>query len=172
VLSKARRPFDCVGMLEAGKRNLGRHRMHHRCGVASGGRKSRLALQTPIYDARRGSPLAIRTGRIDHIHLHVADVERAADFYRDVFGASERFRVGEQLDFMSLPGGAIVALDGRPEGHRNPPHVGISLADGEDLNAAVGEVERAGGRLVEQGEHAPGIPYAYVADPDGNVIEL
>jgi len=30
----------------------------------------------------------------------------------------------------------------------------------------------AGGRLVARGEHAPGIAFAYVADPDGYVIEL
>jgi hypothetical protein len=26
--------------------------------------------------------------------------------------------------------------------------------------------------LVDKGEHAPGIPYAYVSDPDGYVIEI
>jgi predicted enzyme related to lactoylglutathione lyase len=114
----------------------------------------------------------IRTGAIDHFHVHVADVERAARFYRDAFGAREAFRVGERLVFMSLPAGGVVALDARPESERNPPHVGIGLAEGEDLDAAVLEVKRAGGQLVERGEHAPGVLYAYIADPDGNVIEL
>lgn len=114
----------------------------------------------------------VRTGAINHVHLHVADVERAARFYRDAFGAREALRVGERLVFVALPAGGIVALDARPEGERNPPHVGIGLAEGEDLDAAVREMERAGGQLVERGEHAPGVPYAYVADLDGNVIEL
>lgn len=30
----------------------------------------------------------------------------------------------------------------------------------------------AGGALIDKGEHAPGIPYAYVSDPDGYVIEI
>jgi len=30
----------------------------------------------------------------------------------------------------------------------------------------------AGGRLVRRGEHAPGVPFAYVSDRDGYVIEL
>jgi predicted enzyme related to lactoylglutathione lyase len=114
----------------------------------------------------------IRTRPIDHVHLHVADVKRAARFYGDVFGAREDFRVGDRLIFVSLPGGGVVVLDGRPEGKRNPPHFGIGLAGEEDLDAAVLAVERAGGRLVERGEHEPGRPYAYIADPDGNVIEL
>ena len=114
----------------------------------------------------------IRTGTIDHIHLHVDDAERAARFYGDVFGAREAFRISDRLIFVSLPAGGVVALDARSEGERNPPHVGIGLAEGEDLDTAVVEVERAGGTLVERGEHAPGVSYAYIADPDGNVIEL
>jgi catechol-2,3-dioxygenase len=109
---------------------------------------------------------------IDHIHLHVKDVARAARFYRDVFGAEEAFRVGEQLVFMRLPAGGVVALDARPEGERNPPHAGLALSRGQDLNSAVHAVEEAGGKLIERGEHAPGVAYAYVADPDGNVIEV
>ena len=35
-----------------------------------------------------------------------------------------------------------------------------------------GELCAAGGRLVERGEHEPGRPYAYVADPDGHIIEF
>ena len=31
---------------------------------------------------------------------------------------------------------------------------------------------RAGGTLVKRGEHAPGVPFAYIRDPDGYVIEL
>ncbi len=41
-----------------------------------------------------------------------------------------------------------------------------------ELEAAIAEVTAAGGSLIERGEHAPGRPYAYVADPDGHVIEL
>ena len=31
---------------------------------------------------------------------------------------------------------------------------------------------QAGGRLLRRGEHAPGVAFAYVVDPDGYVIEL
>jgi predicted enzyme related to lactoylglutathione lyase len=115
----------------------------------------------------------IRTAGLDHIHLHVRDVERVAAFYRDVFGAEESFRVGERLVFLKIPdGGGVMALDGRDESERNPAHFGLGVADGADLDAAVAEVEHAGGRLIERGEHVPGVPYAYVADPEGNVFEL
>jgi predicted enzyme related to lactoylglutathione lyase len=102
----------------------------------------------------------------------VGDVEAAVRFYRDAFGAEEAFRVGDRLVFVRLAGGEVVGLDGRSEAERNPPHVGLTLASGESLDAAVEAVVRAGGTLVDRGEHAPGEPYAYLSDPDGNVIEL
>ena len=34
------------------------------------------------------------------------------------------------------------------------------------------DVERAGGKILERGEHAPGVPFARIADPDGNVFEI
>ena len=44
--------------------------------------------------------------------------------------------------------------------------------DPDDIDRAIAEVERAGGRLLRRGEFAPGLPYAYVADPDGYEIEI
>jgi hypothetical protein len=36
----------------------------------------------------------------------------------------------------------------------------------------VERVKVAGGRLLDRGEHAPGVHYAYVADLDGYAIEI
>ena len=51
-------------------------------------------------------------------------------------------------------------------------HFGFRLVDPNDIDRAIAEVERAGGRLLRRGEFAPGFPYAYVADPDGYEIEI
>jgi predicted enzyme related to lactoylglutathione lyase len=114
----------------------------------------------------------MRTAGFDHVHLHVDDIEPALAFYRAAFGAEETFRVGERLVFVRLKGGEIVGLDGRPEPERNPRHVGVRLAEGQDRDGAVEDVVRAGGSVLERGEHTPGVWYAYVADPDGNVFEV
>jgi predicted enzyme related to lactoylglutathione lyase len=98
----------------------------------------------------------------------VDDVGAALVFYRAAFGAEEAFRVGDRLVFVRLSGDEMIGLDARTE----PGHFGLRLAEGQDLDEAVEEVVRAGGSLVERGEHVPGVPFAYVADPDGNVIEL
>jgi catechol 2,3-dioxygenase-like lactoylglutathione lyase family enzyme len=116
--------------------------------------------------------MPVRTSGIGHVHLWVENVDSAVAFYQAAFGAQEAFRVGEMLVFVRLGGGEIVALDARPESARNPEHYGLRRADGQDLDAAVDEVLQAGGTLLLRGEHAPGVSYAYIADPDGNVIEL
>ena len=51
-------------------------------------------------------------------------------------------------------------------------HFGFRLQNRGQLAAAIEEVVAAGGRLIERGEHAPGVGYAYVSDPEGYVIEL
>ena len=51
-------------------------------------------------------------------------------------------------------------------------HFGFRLVDPGDIDRAIAEVEHAGGRLLRRGEFAPGLPYAYVADPDGYEIEI
>jgi len=51
-------------------------------------------------------------------------------------------------------------------------HFGFRLSDTTEVDAAIAEVEAAGGELIRRGEHAPGVTFAYVKDPDGYVIEL
>ena len=119
---------------------------------------------------------------IRHVHLLVAEHERSIGFYRDVFGMKESFRDGP-IVFLSTPGGGdslalhLATTDAERErvGEQGGyEHFGIHLPhrSAEAIDAAVARVTAAGGRLVERGEHAPGVPYAYVADLDGYAIEL
>jgi catechol 2,3-dioxygenase-like lactoylglutathione lyase family enzyme len=121
----------------------------------------------------------IKTEGLTHIHLVVRDLHRSVRFYREVFGMTERFRVGSDMVFLSTPGSRDLITLNRDEAaaanagkNGGIAHFGFRLLDRSQLDAAIQEVERAGGRLVSRGEHAPGVPYAYVADPEGYVIEL
>ena len=121
----------------------------------------------------------IETRGLDHIHLHVADVERSLRFYRDVFGVTETMRLYDgKMVFVRLPGNGVLTLDetkSRASGvgaGAGIDHFGLGRDDSVDLDQAIREVEAAGGRLLERGEHAPGVAYAYVSDPDGYVIEI
>ena len=121
----------------------------------------------------------IRTQGLTHIHLIVRDLERSLRFYKGVFGMQERFREGPKMVFLNTPGSQdLITLNENPsEAQRagvngGVAHFGFRLAQSADLDAAIAAVEHNGGKLVRRGEHAPGVAFAYVEDPDGYVIEL
>ena len=51
-------------------------------------------------------------------------------------------------------------------------HFGFRLTSPDDAAAALEEARAAGGTILRHGEHGPGEPYLYVADPDGHEIEI
>jgi len=121
----------------------------------------------------------IKTGGLQHLHLVVRNVERSLRFYQSVFGMQERFRVGPHMVFISTPGSDDLITLNQDERERDQAghsggisHFGFRLLRGSDLDAAAREVEAGGGKVISRGEHAPGVPFVYVSDPDGYMIEL
>ena len=121
----------------------------------------------------------IQTQGLTHIHIAVRDLQRSAAFYRTVFGMEVMDRGEPGMVFMRTPGSVDtltlrLASPDEPVGQAGGgvDHFGFRLKDRNDLDAAVEAVIAAGGSVVERGEHAPGLGFAYVADLDGYVIEL
>src|SRR3954451_21471063 len=125
---------------------------------------------------------ALTSVGIRHVHLLVADQAASVEFYAEAFGMEERFRDGD-IVFMGTPRcgdslalHAAVTDDERARVGRQGgiEHFGIHLPDRSPvaIDRTVALVEKAGGRLIDRGEHAPGVPYAYVTDIDGYAIEL
>ena len=121
----------------------------------------------------------IKTGGLHHIHLVVRDLERSLQFYQSVFGMQEQFRDGPHMVFLSTPGTRDLITLNQDDAEQAKAgesggiaHFGFKLSERNGLDEAVREIERGGGRLINRGEHAPGVPFAYIADPDGYVIEL
>ena len=121
----------------------------------------------------------VKTEGLTHIQLVVSDLGRSLGFYQQVFGMEELFRNGADLVFLHTPGGRdTITLNGGRQPGITPgesggvSHFGFRLVDPSDLDRAIEAVCAAGGRLLERGEHSPGVAYAYVSDPDGYRIEL
>lgn len=117
----------------------------------------------------------VKTHGLTHLSLAVKDPERSLAFYSAVFGVREYFRDELQIQVQG-PGHYDViaferseALSGRAGGIT---HFGFRLIQPSDINLAVNEAEKAGGRILRQGEFAPGFPFAYITDPDGYEIEI
>jgi lactoylglutathione lyase len=114
---------------------------------------------------------------LNHINLNVSDVQRSLRFYQEAFGLEVKFWEGRRMVFLGSPGARdLITLceveKGEPIGTGGVSHFGFGLAGTNDLDESVAQVERAGGKLLSRGEHAPGVPFAYFADPDGYVIEI
>lgn len=117
----------------------------------------------------------IETRGLTHIALAVADPERAARFYCEAFGARVCWRDAESVQVQGPGPFDVLAFERDPAragAAGGILHFGFRLKAPEDVERAVAEVERAGGRLLRRGEFAPGMPFAYVADPDGYELEL
>ena len=121
----------------------------------------------------------IHTGGLTHLHFAVSDLDRSLRFYQQAFGMRELFREGADMVFLQTPAGQdCITLHADPGRQLEPgksagiAHFGFNLTAESTVSGAIAEVEAAGGSLVSRGEHSPGAPYAYVADPDGYVIEL
>jgi metallothiol transferase len=118
----------------------------------------------------------IDTEGLTHLHLRVSDLSASLRFYQGVFGMREMFRDGE-LVFLNTPGSNdLITLnplgDGPVGADGGVGHFGFRLKPHVDLDDAISAVEDSGGKLINRGEHTPGVRFAYVADPDGYVIEL
>ena len=117
----------------------------------------------------------VKTYGLTHLALAVRDVERSLRFYEQVFGVEAYFRE-EGCIHVKTPGCQDVITfnqDASAAGTRGGViHFGFRLQSPDDIDEAIREVERAGGKVLRWGEFSPGFPYAYVADPDGYEVEI
>lgn len=115
----------------------------------------------------------IATHGLTHLNLTVADLDRAVRFYSEVFGAKEYYRDSHSVQVQGPGAHDVLAFElGTPQPAGGITHFGFRLVEPQDMDAAVQQVIRAGGRLLRRGQFSPGEPYAYVHDPDGYEIEL
>jgi len=117
----------------------------------------------------------IGTYGLTHIGLAVRDVERALRFYEDVFGARAVYRETGTIQAQTPGSHDILSFedDASKAGEmKGVTHFGFRLRKLEDIEAAAIAVQRAGGKILEQGEFLPGEPYIFASDPDGYRIEI
>lgn len=121
-------------------------------------------------------------GRVDigHVHLKVADLDRALAFYRDILGFELTQRLGSGAAFLSAGGYhhhiGLNTWESRggappPAGSTGLYHVAIRYPDRASLADALIRLEGAGYPLEGAADH--GVSEAlYLHDPDGNGVEL
>ena len=118
--------------------------------------------------------------RIGHVHLKVADLPRALDFYCGVLGFELMQRFGDSAAFISAGGyHHHIGLNSWQSAGGSPPprgstglyHVAILYPTRAALADALNRLMVAGVALQGASDH--GVSEAlYLSDPDGNGIEL
>jgi catechol 2,3-dioxygenase len=118
--------------------------------------------------------------RIGHVHLKVADLDRAIAFYSGVLGFEVTQRYGSQAAFLSAGGYhhhiGLNTWESRngtppPPGHTGLYHTAFLYPDRASLGDALRRVVEAGLHLDGASDH--GVSEAiYLRDPDGNGVEL
>jgi len=125
------------------------------------------------------NPVASGT-RIGHVHLKVADLDRAIGFYSGVLGFELMQKYGTQAAFLSAGGyhhhiglNTWESKGGTPPapGHTGLYHTAILYPTRRDLADALKRLMAANIPLDGASDH--GVSQAlYLRDPDGNGVEL
>ena len=118
--------------------------------------------------------------RIGHVHLKVADLDRALAFYNGVLGFPVTMRMGNSAAFLAAGGyhHHIGLNTWESSGGRRPApgstglyHLAILYPSRAELADALQRVLAAGVQLDGASDH--GVSQAlYLSDPDGNGVEL
>ncbi|MDW3180930.1 VOC family protein [Roseobacter sp.] len=117
---------------------------------------------------------------VGHVHLKVADLDRAIAFYRDILGFDLMQRYGDAAAFLGAGGyhhhiglNTWHSKDGTPppDGHTGLYHAAFLYPDRKALAQVLKRVKDAGISLQGAADH--GVSEAvYLNDPDGNGVEL
>jgi catechol 2,3-dioxygenase len=125
---------------------------------------------------------------LGHVVLYVRDIDRSAGFYRDVLGWRQILPAADRpfpapIAAFSAPSGRThhelllieVGPDaaGLPEGRRvGLYHFGLKIGDSDDeLREALARLNETGTPVLGASDHTVSHSL-YIADPDGNEIEL
>jgi catechol 2,3-dioxygenase len=118
--------------------------------------------------------------RIGHVHLKVADLERAIGFYSGILGFELMQRYGTGAAFLSAGGyhhhlglNTWESKGGKPPppGHTGLYHTAILYPDRKALAGALKRLVEARWPIDGAADH--GVSEAiYLSDPDGNGVEL
>jgi catechol 2,3-dioxygenase-like lactoylglutathione lyase family enzyme len=110
---------------------------------------------------------------LNHVALTVSDRERAAAFYGEHLGLTERVHDDEHLSIIGSPDGSLLALTEGPVPQDLPRtnHFGFQLARADDVRRARERMRSAGVTETEWQDDGNFVR-VQVADPDGYRVDL
>ena len=117
---------------------------------------------------------------IGHVHLKVADIDRALAFYQGILGFEITTRMGQHAVFLSAGGyhhhlgfNTLKSRGGgpQPDGVAGLHHVAINVPTRAALGDVLVRLREADWPLRQKTDHGTHLA-VYISDPDGNDLEL
>ncbi len=126
------------------------------------------------------SSLPIATIGLRHLALRVRSVSIAKRFYCDIFGMTPVWEPDAKTAYLSsgCDNLALHQLDGDPAPASPDPsqpldHLGFLVLTPEQVYTAADAVRERGDEILQEPrEHRDGSHSFYMADPDGNVVQV
>jgi catechol 2,3-dioxygenase len=121
--------------------------------------------------------------RVGHVHLRVADLDRALRFYRDGLGLGVTgdgrtigldvafLAAGDYHHHLALNTWESAGGEPPPPGHTGLDHVAFLYPDRRELGRAVQRLIDRGCPIDHATDHGGSVA-VYLSDPDGNGVEL
>ncbi len=117
-----------------------------------------------------GRARAPRATGLGHLLLQVSDLDEAERFYLDLLGLTVRKREATRDGRpLVVTHEGLGLTDGRPDGHGPLEHVAFS---GRDVGRLAERARAEGFTVVREPEASAYGVSLYLADPDGNVVEV
>ncbi len=118
---------------------------------------------------------------LGHLVLYVSDLERSRSFYGEILGWKQVASMGSQAAVFSSgrTHHELLLLEVGPDAQPIPAgrrvglyHFGLKIGEtDEELRAAIGRLQGEGVSIMGTADHTV-THSVYIADPDGNEIEL
>jgi predicted enzyme related to lactoylglutathione lyase len=129
----------------------------------------------PAMNAANNDPTKLSLSEIGQIALHVDDLDRATNFYRDTLGMQHLFSVPGQFSFFQC--GTIRLLLGRPEESEDRSKNALIYFKVADIKAAHGTMNERGVKFGQQPHIVAEMPdhtlwMASFEDGEGNTLLL
>ena len=137
----------------------------------------------PQYNDRGGSGLSVSIGirGLWHLALKVMDLSRSRAFYETLFGMKVVWQPDAENVYLSsgsdnlalhqIPSSELAGYKGRQNQFLD--HLGVIMETPDAVDALYQQVQRAGHTVTQPPKrHRDGSYSFYLADPDGNMVQV
>lgn len=113
--------------------------------------------------------MSINVKKMGHVAIMVDDVEKAANFYNEVFGFDIIY-IFEQWGLVRKNKEDIAFIK---RGTKHPPHFGLRVGTRDEVNKTYEKLRDEGIKILREPELHKDDSYSFfMEDPDGNAIEI